>query len=332
MFIVSINFYRGDEMMNYMDLHKNSYVVDAHSDIPLHMLMEKGRKGSGDILISKHLPLLKQGGVNLVFVNTFENLHPEGSLKEALIEISEVYRQLENTEEAMFIRTKGDLDEAISKNKIGLVLSMEGMEPISNELGLIDVFYELGLRSAMLTWNWRNYFAAGVSEGGGLSRLGKDAILKMEKLGIIVDVSHLNEEGFWDIIDLVKNPIIASHSNAKAVYNHERNLTDEQIKAIAKTGGVIGLNGYFTEDKEKESIESFMKHLEYILKLAGEDHVGLGFDFNEYLGSKGTKDLEDCTKIPIVTKELLNRGYSESTIRKILGENFVRVLKNILPS
>lgn len=79
MFIVSINFYRGDEMMNYMDLHKNSYVVDAHSDIPLHMLMEKGRKGSGDILISKHLPLLKQGGVNLVFVNTFENLHPEGS-------------------------------------------------------------------------------------------------------------------------------------------------------------------------------------------------------------------------------------------------------------
>lgn len=319
--------------MNYLELHKKSIVIDAHTDIPFHILKERrSEKYDGRILKSFHLPLLKEGGVNIVFVNLFENLHPEGSLKEALVELSELNKELENTDEAILIYNKNDLHRVLNENKVGLLLSMEGMEPISNEIGLLKIFYELGLRSAMLTWNWRNYFAAGSWETGGLSKLGKEAIREMEDLGIIVDVSHLNEEGFWDIMSIAKKPVIASHSNAKAIYDHKRNLSDDQIKAIVSTGGVIGVNNYFTTNTEVEEmvLDKYMDQMEYLLEVAGEDHVGLGFDFNGYLGSSEMKDLEDSSKTPNVTNELIKRGYSEKTIKKVLGGNFLRVLEEIL--
>ena len=318
--------------MNYLDLHKDSIVVDAHSDIPFHILINKMNENINEVFKSHHLPLLKEGGVNIVFVNLFEYLHPEGSLKEALIEISELKKELENTDEAILIYNKNDLHRALNENKVGLVLSMEGMEPISNEIVLLKTFYELGLRSAMLTWNWRNYFAAGSWESGGLSKLGKETIVEMENLGIIVDVSHLNEEGFWDIMNIAKKPVIASHSNAKALYDHGRNLSDDQIKAIVNTGGVIGVNCYFTANSEEVevSLDTYMAQMEYLLEVAGEDHVGLGFDFNGYLGSSKVKGLENSSKTLNVTNELVKRGYSEETIKKVLGGNFLRVLEGVL--
>lgn len=317
--------------MNYKHIHENSIVIDAHSDIPLHMYQNRMKKKR--ILTETHIPLLKRGGVNIVFIDLFEELHPEGSLKEAMIQISELYGELDNCSDGILIKTKDDLNEVLKGEKIGFVLSAEGLEFISNEVSMLRVFYELGLRCAMLTWNWRNYLASGTYENGGLSLMGKEAIKEMNRLGIIVDVSHLNEEGFWDIVAISTKPIIASHSNAKKITNHVRNLTDDQIKAIAKTGGVIGLNSYFTskEGQGKETLETYMDHMEYMIETAGEDHVGLGFDFNMYLGSFGAVGLEDCTCIPNVTKELINRGYKEETVKKILGGNFVRVLESILP-
>lgn len=317
--------------MDYMEIHNKAIVVDGHSDIPLHLLDTRGNNKPSGIFKSYHLPLLKKGGVNIVFGNLFERLHPEGSLKEAMIEISDLYNELDESDETVIIKTKKDLKDVVENNKIGIVLSMEGMEPIGNEICLLRSFYELGIRSGMLTWNYRNYLAAGTLEIGGLSNMGKEAVKEMERLGMIVDVSHLNEEGFWDIMKIAKKPVIASHSNAKTVYAHVRNLTDEQIKAIAQTGGVVGLNSYFTGDSGEETLQGYMKHLEYMIEVAGEDHVGLGFDFNSYLGSDGAKGLEDCTCIPNVTKELVNLGYKEATIYKILGGNFMRVLENILP-
>lgn len=318
--------------MNYLDLHKESIVIDAHSDIPLHILINKMNENIHEVFKSYHLPLLREGGVNIVFVNLFENLHPEGSLKEALLQLSELNKELENTDEAILICNKEDLHRALNENKVGLVLSMEGMEPISNEIVLLRTFYDLGLRSAMLTWNWRNYFAAGSWETGGLSKLGKELIVEMEKLGIIVDVSHLNEEGFWDIMGIAKKPVIASHSNAKSIYDHKRNLSDDQIKAIVNTGGVIGVNNYFTinTDVEEMILDRYMDQMEYLLEVAGEDHVGLGFDFNGYLGSSEMKDLENASKTPNVTNELIKRGYGEETIKKVLGGNFLRVLEDVL--
>lgn len=315
--------------MDYLDIHNKAIVIDAHSDIPLDIYYSK-KKGISGIVTDKHLPLLKKGGVNLVIVNLYSEFHPEGSLKQALIELGELYKELNTNDSLRLIKTSADLDEVIKGDKIGFVLSLEGLEPISNDLNLLQVFYELGLRSASLTWNYRNYFASGAWETGGLSELGKKAVKEMERLGIIVDVSHLNEEGFWDVVEIVEKPIIASHSNARALYDHPRNLTDDQIKAIVNTGGVIGVNNYFTEDDDISSIDTYLKHIDYLLEKAGEDHVGLGFDFNGYIGERTTRGLEDASTIPNVTRELLNKNLGINIVEKVLGKNFLRIINGVL--
>lgn len=204
--------------MNYTKIHANAIVVDGHSDIPLDLLYSRKNGEHSGILNEKHLPILQAGGVNVVFMQIYAKLHPEGSLKQALLEVGDIYTK----------------------------------------------------------------------------------------------------------------PIIASHSNAKALYDCDRNLTDQQIKAIAKTGGVIGLVCYFTEDEHKMSLDTYMNHLEYMIKIAGEDHVGLGLDFNGYLGDIYVPGIEDSSKMPCITNELCKRGYKEDTIYKILGGNFLRVLKSVL--
>lgn len=273
-----------------------------------------------------------EGGVDIVFINLYAQLHPEGSLKQALLQVGDMQKEIDETNYLTLIKSAADLDNSLMGEGIGLVLSMEGLEPIGNDLSLLRVFYELGLRSASLTWDFRNYFASGTGEIGGLSRLGKEAVVEMERLGIIVDVSHLNDEGFWDVIEIAEKPIIASHSNARSLYNHPRNLTDEQIKAIVKTGGVIGLNNYYSDEEDKGSLDTFMNHLDYMINQAGEDHVGLGLDFNGYLGEIITNGLEDARSFPDITKELLDRGYGTNVIQKILGKNFLRVLSGVLKS
>lgn len=315
--------------MNHMKVHDNAIVVDAHSDILSDLLYSRKNGEHSSNLTKKHLPVLQAGGVNVIFVEIYARLHPEGSLKQALLEVGDLYEEIRENQNLKLICTKNDLKKVQSDKSVNMVLSMEGFEPLGCDLTLLNVFYELGLRSASLTWNNRNYFASGVDEVGGLSKLGRKAVKKMEELGILVDVSHINDEGFWDIISIVTKPIIASHSNSRALYKCDRNLTDEQIKAIAKTGGVIGLNCYFTEDEEKMSLESYMKHLEHMIKIAGEDHVGLGLDFNGYLGDINVPGIEDASKIPSITLELCKRGYKEETIHKILGGNFLRVLGTV---
>ena len=315
--------------MNHIKVHENAIVVDAHSDLLSDLLYTRKNGEHSRNLTNKHLPILKSGGVNVIFVEIFSRAHPEDSLKRALLEVGDLYEEMRENENLKLICTKNDFKKIESDKSVNMVLSMEGFEPLGSDLTLLNVFYKLGLRSASLTWNKRNYFASGVDDVGGLSKLGIKAIKKMEELGILVDVSHINDEGFWDIISMATKPIIASHSNSRALYNCNRNLTDEQLRAIAKTGGVIGLNCYFTEDEPKMSLESYMKHLEYIIKIAGEDHVGLGLDFNGYLGDVYVPGIEDASKIPSITDELCKRGYSEETIHKILGGNFLRVLDTV---
>lgn len=316
--------------MDYIKMHEKAIVVDAHSDIPLDLLYSRKNGEHSGNLAKKHLPILQAGGVNVVFMEIYAKLHPEGSLKQALLEVGDIYEELNENENFRLICTKDDFKNIGLDNSLNIVFSMEGLEPLGCDLTLLNVFYRLGLRSASLTWNNRNYFASGVSEIGGLSNLGIKAVKKMEDLGILVDVSHINEEGFWDIINIATKPIIASHSNAKTLYNCDRNLSDEQINAIVKTGGVIGLCCYFTEDEEKMSLDTYMTHLEYMINLAGEDHVGLGLDFNGYLGDIYVPGIEDASKIPSITDELCKRGYAQHTINKILGGNFLRILNTVL--
>jgi len=327
--------------MKFDEILKDFIIIDGHTDIPRDVFLRESR-GEKDAFRS-HYTELKKAGVNIVFANIFTKGSKETSLIEGLLEVEKLYRITEEYEDVVIIKSKKDLECVLKTGKLGLVLSLEGLEPLYGNLELLNMYYRLGVRAGMLTWNSKNPFAHGTDEKtGGLTDLGLRAIERMNELGIIVDVSHLNEEGFWDIMNISKKATVASHSNARALFNHPRNLSDEQIKAIANCGGVIGIVSYFskvdetdpskarTRDDETETIHDVIKHIEYMVDLVGYDHVALGLDFNMYLGDFGVKGLESAEKIPDLLKLLLERGHSVENVRKIAGENWIRVLMESL--
>jgi membrane dipeptidase len=183
-----------------------------------------------------------------------------------------------------------------------------------------------------LVHSLRNQLADGVTDrrtGGRLSDLGGQAVEELDKLGIIIDISHLNDEGYWDVIEHSKNPTIASHSNSRAVCNHPRNMTDEMIEALAGKGGVMGMNfaPSFVHPFEA-TLEGVVDHIDHIVNLVGPDHVGLGSDFD---GIPSTpRGLQDVSKMPDITRELDKRGYPRDDIEKILGGNHLRLIKNVI--
>ncbi|MFB0557662.1 MAG: dipeptidase, partial [Candidatus Bathyarchaeia archaeon] len=190
----------------------------------------------------------------------------------------------------------------------------------------------LGVRMVGLVHSLRNPLADGVADtrtGGGLSELGVQAVEELDRLGVVIDVSHLSDAGFWDLIDVAKGPIVASHSNARAVCDHPRNMTDQMIRALSDAGGVMGMNfAPFFVHLAKPSVETLVDHIDHIVGLVGPNHVGLGSDFD---GIPSTpKGLEDVTKMLNITAELVRRGYSEEDTMKILGGNHLRVLKEVV--
>lgn len=327
--------------MNIKEIIESLVLIDGHTDIPRDIYL-KEKTGRVNVFMEDHYRQLKKSGINIIFVNIFTKGFPESSINEAMLQIEKVIRVSEQNKDVVFIKNKIDLEYVLKTKKMGLILSLEGFEPLSGHLELLDIYYKLGVRAGMLVWNGANPFACGVDqEKGGLTDLGKLSIEKMNELGILIDVSHLNEEGFWDVIRLNKKPTIASHSNARSLFNHKRNLTDKQILAIAKSGGVIGAVSYFSkvdeeniesihrEDDETETIHDYIKHIEYLINLVGYDHVAFGFDFNMYLGDFGVKGLESAEKIPDVIELLLKRGHKIKDVKKVAGGNWLRMLEYI---
>lgn len=328
--------------MNLNEIINDIIIVDGHADIPRDVFLRKA-KGEGNPFFDNHYTQLKNSGVSLVFANIFTKGSEEDSLIQGLLELEYMHKIAEESEDIVIIKDKEDLEYVLENKKLGLALSLEGFEPLYGDLELLDLYYRFGVRAGMLTWNKKNPFAHGNDEEkGGLTELGFDAVKKMNDLGMIIDVSHLNDDGFWDVVKANKKLTVASHSNARALFNHPRNLTDDQIKAIANSGGVIGINSYFskvdeedpgklrTKDDETETIHDVIKHIEYMVELVGYDHVALGLDFNMYLGDFGVKGLESAEQIPDLIKLLLERGHSIDNVRKIAGENWIRVLREIL--
>jgi len=224
------------------------------------------------------------------------------------------------------------------------------VEPLGSDLGLLRIFYELGVRVIGLTHALRNYAADGAfftpkktGLQGGLSDFGVSLLEQAQAMGVLIDVSHLNDPGFWDVVKFSKTPIMASHSNCRALADHPRNLTDEQIRAVADTGGVIGVNSInlFVSPPD---LPHLMDHVDHLVKVAGREHVGLGLDFCEYLlqhkspverasmrpgaylSVDGLNGDRDVPKIPAMLAE---RGYPADTIEMILGENFLRVFRAV---
>ncbi len=328
--------------MEILNIIKEMTIIDGHTDIPRDVYL-KELDGKTNVFMNSHYSNLKNGGINIIFANVFTKTLREFAVNETLLQIEKIINASKENEDVIIIKDKKDLSYVLETGKIGIILSVEGFEPLNDTINLLNIYYELGLRAGMLTWNHANSFGYGTDhKDGSITSMGKLALEKMNELGIIVDVTHLNEIGFWEVIKHNKKLTIASHSNSKALYNHNRNLTDEQIKAIAKSGGVIGAVSYFSKvcdpssnnlhlnDDNTTTIYDYIQQIEYMVKLVGYDHVAFGFDFNIYLGDFGVSGLESVDNIKDVIQLLLERGHKLEDVSKIAGGNFIRVLNQIL--
>jgi membrane dipeptidase len=327
-------------------------VVDAHSDI-LNDILGRRAAGQTGVLNSIWLPAMEAGGIDLRVAAIFSppQFVPELTLRRALDQVAALYAELDDSPRATLCVTSADILRAKAEGKRGFILGMEGVEPLGPDLALLRVFHALGLRVLGITHALRNYAADGAfftpkqtGLQGGLSDFGASLVDQAQAMGILLDVSHLNDPGFWDVIKLATGPLIASHSNCRALTDHPRNLTDEQIKAVADTGGVIGVNSIGTFVSPPD-LAHLVDHIHHLVKVAGREHVGLGLDFcsylldhkspversgmrpRAYLSVEGLAGDRDVPKIPATLAE---RGYSSDTIDLIMGENFLRVLKAVL--
>jgi len=338
---------------NVKSILGNSIIIDAHLDL-LYDVELRRRMGQSKVIEAQYLNEFNEGAVNLVVSSIYidDMFLPELALRKALNQVSALYAEIdESPDKIMLCKDFEDIERAIREKKIGIMLSFEGVEPLYNDLSLLRIFYELGVRLVGLTWSRRNFAADGsrfkkVREGtrGGLTDFGISLVEEAEALGMIIDVSHLNDEGFWDVIDIVKNPVIASHSNTRTLTNMPRNLTDEQIKAIASKDGTIGINAaslLVADEDKRANIEGLINHIDHIVKVAGVNHVGLGFDFCDRLYQNSSP--ESIGKLPRKSFDvmkhhgqldefidiLIRRGYNENEIKLILGENFLRTFKRV---
>jgi membrane dipeptidase len=221
---------------------------------------------------------------------------------------------------------------ALAEEKIAGILTVEGGHVLEGSLGVLRVLYHMHVRCLTLTWNGRNKIAYGVGESEikkGLTPFGREVVREMERLGMLVDVAHLAPTGFWDVIDMATKPVIDTHANSRVLCDHPRNLTDEQVRALAGTGGVIGVNFVpaFVSPAHP-TVETVADHIEHLAAVGGIDCVGIGSDFDGT--AKTVTGLDDVSCLPLLTTCLVDRGWPQADIRKVLGGNWLRVLKETL--
>ena len=327
-------------------LHDDAIVVDAHSDVFCDVARRRLR-GETNVLRRLHVPNWRAGGVDVVVTTLYtEPEHkPDRALRRASTMLGAALNDLDETYEVTLCRTRAEVDGAAGRGKIAFILAMEGGEPIQDGVESLRVFHALGVRVLGLTWNQRNLLAEGVGEeraGGGLTELGREMVAEANRLGVLLDASHLSVKSFWDVLQASEAPLIASHSNAKALCAHRRNLDDEQLRALVAKGGVVGVNGvaaFISDDPKHADLEGALDHIDYIANLVGVEHVALGPDFVDYLRldrTPGEEEIaypvgfENITAMPNMTLGLLRRGYSEDAILGILGGNFLRVFERVV--
>ncbi|HEX4641429.1 MAG TPA: membrane dipeptidase, partial [Chthoniobacterales bacterium] len=269
-------------------LHRHG-VIDMHFDLPMDLYDKRDRQ---NVLATDFLEDLEAGdiGVAGVAIYIHDQYLPEMGLRVALDQVARLYLEVGESGRFAICRSYREILAAREQGKIALLLTMEGIEPLGADLDLLRVFYELGLRSLCLTHVRRNaagdggLFASTGSPRGGLTPFGRDVIRECEKLGIIVDLAHISPAGFDDIIDTTTRPVIISHTNARKYYDIERNVTDEQIKAIGARGGVIGINAVLVSPhKEEATLDRYIDHIAHVRDLIGIDGVAIGFDFFEFI-------------------------------------------------
>jgi membrane dipeptidase len=236
------------------------------------------------------------------------------------------------------VRNVADLEACLRDGVLGAVLHFEGAEQVDERLDALEVYYQAGLRSLGMVWSRPNIFAEGVpfkfphspDTGNGLTNLGKELVRACNQLGILIDLSHLNEKGFWDVAKLSDAPLVATHSNAHALCQLPRNLTDKQLAAIKESDGLVGVNLVTmllredAKDDPNTPVETVVRHIDYLVEHLGIDRVGIGADYGE---APFPKDLTDASSYPVLIAALEGTGYDDESLQKITHENWLRVLR-----
>jgi membrane dipeptidase len=321
------------------DLHQNSFVLDAHCDTLGHAtayiysrrdLTEWGERGHLD------LPRMRAGGINAQIFACFPGVErlSANATSGALQRVEALYDLIKRApDQVTLVQTADDLARLTPDGPIGGILGLEGVEALDGQMSLFRIFQRLGVRNIGLTWDPRNAAADGAGAGTsfGLTPFGRELVEACNEMGVMVDVSHLNAAGLEDVLAISNKPFIASHSNARALFDHPRNLTDAQIRAIADKGGVIGatfVTFFLTAHPEQATLDDLLNHIDHLVNVGGIEHVGIGSDYD---GCTTPPELDSGEKYPALTAGLLRRGYAPDDIRKILGENFRRAFMEVLP-
>ena len=281
------------------------------------------------------IPRFREGGVTAEVMAIFiDQDHLHRPLERALDMAAAFHREIEdNPDTLLFATSAADIRRAKTEDKTALLLSLEGAEPLGHNVTLLDVFYRLGLRMVSLTHSRRNAWADGTQFGvetGGLTYLGRQLIQRMNELGIIIDLAHLSDAGVWEVLELSQAPVIFSHTTVAAMPGYKTDLTDvdpqrgtTKLKTLAEMGGVAC--AIFVAQPD---VKAIVDDIETMIQHVGDDHVGLGSDFVSL--AHVPTDLEDISKLPVVTEEMARRGFSDQTILKVLGGNLLRVFEQVL--
>lgn len=366
------------------NVHARSILVDTHNDVLQRMVNEdvdiRARLSDGHSDLSR----FAEGGVDAQFFSVWPDpiYGSDHSARRVLQQIDALYQLLEVAPDRIELAvTTEDVRRIVAAGKLAALMGIEGGHGIEDDLGVLRMFHRLGVRYMTLTHfntnNWADS-STDVARFDGLSPFGEDVVREMNRIGMIVDISHVSDETFWDVMRITSRPVIASHSSCRALCNHPRNMSDEMIEAVGENGGVIGINFYpeFIDDefrKKREAarggsvveafkvpeerdpaaldelarerhlsfaggesdiplptIDAVVDHIDHVVEIAGVDHVGLGSDFDGI--DVAPEGLEDVTTYPAITEILIERGYSDEDIEKVLGENFLRVLREVTGS
>lgn len=334
------------------ELHADAFVIDTHCDTLLDIvdrttwlpIMNISRDTSSMI----DIPKMQKGGIDLqVFAAYTSGYALAGGGQDFARANSRLLSLInglkwtldQNSKSLQPIVSLNDVQATVSAGKIGVLSSIEGAYSLNPETGLelLRQYSDLGVRMLAPTWSNSNALGEGVNEtykdgsasSGGLTELGKSVVREMNRLGMVVDVSHMNDATFWETMEATTAPVIASHSCAYSLNNNVRNLKDDQIRAIAQAGGVIQVNfhrPFLALDPATVTIDTLVDHIDYIVDLVGIDYVGLGSDFD---GAKMPEGLENASLMPGITLELMSRGYDDESIRRILGANTARLFRDV---
>ncbi len=321
-------------------------VFDGHSDIWSDVTI-RSLKGETDILKKYHLPRLRKGQIEgSIFVIWVDPPFDKEPYQRTLQIMEAARKEIAVCDEIAIVTNYAQLQKAREERKFYIFIGLEGLSSIGEDLSLIDTYYDFGARHAMLSWNEQNALATGVQGdiNRGLTELGKQAVKKIMDKNMIMDVSHLNEKSFWDVAKIAQGPIIASHSNARALSDASRNLTDEQLLEIRSLNGLVGINSFnrfVSLELSEQTVDKLLKHIIYICEKIGVEHVGFGFDFFEFMSTDSmrsysdqetsyTVGLEDCSKVPALLEKMRQAGFHQEEIEAISYKNFHRIIKNVI--